>query len=132
LQYTGGWGKGFVLAISKRWPAAEEAYRAWHRAQADFNLGITQFVQVQPDTWIANMIGQHSIKSEDNPIPIRYDALEKCLTQTAQKAIQLCASVHMPRIGCGLSGGKWEKIEPLIIRELSKKNIPVFVYDFEN
>jgi len=23
----GGWGKGFVLAISKRWKAPEEAYR---------------------------------------------------------------------------------------------------------
>ncbi|GGV82427.1 hypothetical protein GCM10010294_57570 [Streptomyces griseoloalbus] len=26
----GGWGKGFVLALSRRWPEPEAAYRAWH------------------------------------------------------------------------------------------------------
>ena len=27
---VGAWGKGFVLAISKRWPTAERDYRKWH------------------------------------------------------------------------------------------------------
>lgn len=37
----GGWGKGFVLAISKRWPEPEKQYREWHRfrAENDFELG---------------------------------------------------------------------------------------------
>lgn len=26
-----GWGKGFVLALSKRWSGPEAAYRAWSR-----------------------------------------------------------------------------------------------------
>ncbi|MGA3490465.1 hypothetical protein ACK8GG_20940, partial [Micromonosporaceae bacterium DT55] len=30
----GGWGKGFVLAISRRWPEPERDYRAWHRGRA--------------------------------------------------------------------------------------------------
>jgi len=38
--------------------------------------------------------------------------------------------VHMPRIGCGLAGGKWEKIEPIILSELIDKGINVFVYDY--
>lgn len=37
----------------------------------------------------------------------------------------------MPRIGCGLAGGKWEKIEPLINKNLIEKGIDVFVYDYE-
>jgi hypothetical protein len=37
----------------------------------------------------------------------------------------------MPRIGCGLAGGKWEEIEPLIKEELSAKGIKTVVYDFE-
>lgn len=28
----GGWGKGFVLAISRRWEQPEAEYRAWHAA----------------------------------------------------------------------------------------------------
>ena len=26
----GGWGKGFVLALSRRWDRPEAEYRAWH------------------------------------------------------------------------------------------------------
>jgi hypothetical protein len=37
----------------------------------------------------------------------------------------------MPRIGCGLAGGKWEEIRPIIERTLLKNNVEVYVYDFE-
>ena len=37
----------------------------------------------------------------------------------------------MPRIGCGLAGGKWERIEPIITQNLSRKGLEVYVYDFE-
>src|SRR5258707_4996004 len=50
----GGWGKGFVLAISKRWEEPEAAYRAWYadRSSNDFGLGGVQFVQVEDYIWI--------------------------------------------------------------------------------
>ncbi len=35
----GGWGKGFVLAVSRRWPEPEAAYRAWHRGAVGTTLG---------------------------------------------------------------------------------------------
>ncbi|WP_306766628.1 hypothetical protein [Tenacibaculum sp. M341] len=36
----GGWGKGFVLAVSKRWKEPEISYRKWHRERSknDFEL----------------------------------------------------------------------------------------------
>ena len=46
------------------------------------------------------------------------------------KAQELGASAHMPRIGCGLAGGRWELIEPLIVKTLCQRNVPVTVYDF--
>lgn len=128
----GAWGKGFVLAVSARWSEPEKQYRKWHqnRANNDFELGAFQLVQVEKDVWIANMIGQHGIKRSSKGIPIRYDALDKCLSQLASAAIELEASVHMPRIGCGLAGGKWECVEPLIENQLCKRGIAVYVYDF--
>src|SRR5262249_13954931 len=30
----GGWGKGFVLAVSRRWSEPEASYREWHRNRA--------------------------------------------------------------------------------------------------
>lgn len=129
----GGWGKGFVVAVSRRWPEPEREYRRWHRDRAgnDFGLGAVQLVSVRPDTWVANMIGQHGMKQGSAGPPIRYNAVERCLATLAGHAAQLGASVHMPRIGCGLAGGKWELIEPIVARTLSEHGIAVTVYDFD-
>lgn len=130
----GGWGKGFVLAISKRWKEPEAAYRLWHRERAtnDFILGGIQLIKVEPYIYVANMIAQRGMKTgRSTGVPIRYEAVEQCLSALAEEAASLNASVHMPRIGCGLAGGKWDKIELLIKSTLSDNNIDVYVYDFE-
>lgn len=129
----GSWGKGFVLAVSKRWEAPEKEYRNWHRFRSknNFALGETQLIQVEKYIYVANMIGQKGIKTGSNDIPVRYEAIEKCLETLANEALTLNASVHMQRIGCGLAGGKWTEIEPIIERTLLNKNVEVFIYDFE-
>jgi O-acetyl-ADP-ribose deacetylase (regulator of RNase III) len=127
----GGWGKGFVMAISKRWIEPEKEYRNWFKTQNNFLLGQVQFVKVENDIWIANLIGQHKInKDESGNAPIRYDAIKVGLNKVAKFAQENNATIHMPRIGCGLAGGTWDKIEPLIKESLTKKNIETFVYDF--
>lgn len=127
----GGWGKGFVMAISKRWKEPEKQYREWFKSKNDFELGKVQFVQVEEDLWVANLIGQHKInKDENGDAPIRYNAIEEGLKTVSDFAKTNSASVHMPRIGCGLAGGKWEMIEPIILKTLSDQDIKVVVYDF--
>jgi O-acetyl-ADP-ribose deacetylase (regulator of RNase III) len=127
----GGWGKGFVLALSRRWPEPEKAYRTWHRDRAanDFGLGAVQLVQVERQVWVANMIGQRGIRTGSKGVPVRYDAIDTALTRLAERAAELDASVHMPRIGCGLAGGKWSRVEPLIVERLVGRGIAVSVYD---
>ncbi len=129
----GGWGKGFVLAISKRWKEPEIAYRKWHREKAhnDFKLGAVQIIPVDTYIYVANMVAQKGMKTGSQGPPIRYEAVKECLTDIAAEAKLLDASVHMPRIGCGLAGGKWEHIEPLIEEILVSNNIPTIVYDFD-
>ncbi|WAU83848.1 macro domain-containing protein [Streptomyces sp. Qhu-G9] len=125
----GGWGKGFVLALSNRWP--EAAYRRWHRERAvnDFGLGATQFVEVGRYVWVANMIGQRGTRAGSKGVPVRYEAIDAALVPLAEKAVELGASVHMPRIGCGPAGGKWSRVEPLIAERLLGKGVAVTVYD---
>jgi O-acetyl-ADP-ribose deacetylase (regulator of RNase III) len=128
----GGWGKGFVLAISKRWIAPEKAYRDWYTSQNNFELGEVQFVKVENNLWIANLIGQHKIRKDDQGnSPIRYEAIEIGLNIILKKAKEINASVHMPRIGCGLAGGNWKSIEPILKKVLIKNGIETYVYDFE-
>ena len=126
----GGWGKGFVLALSKKWKMPEEAYRQWYKSREEFTLRAVQFVNVENKLYVANMIGQHGIYKDSKGLPpIRYDAVRQCLKEVALFTIAHKASVHMPRIGCGLAGGKWELMEQIIKEELITKEIAVTVYD---
>lgn len=77
----GGWGKGFVKALSKKWKQPELNYR--NCIKCGFNI----------------------------------DNVEGVIT------------VHIPRIGCGLAGGSWDKVENIIKETLCKNNIQVYVYD---
>lgn len=127
----GAWGKGFVMAVSKRWKAPEQQYRLWHKTKENFMLGEVQFVQVEEDLWVANLIGQHKIyKDENGNVPIRYDAVLSGLEKIGEFTLNNNVTIHMPRIGCGLAGGTWDKMEPLIQSALIEKNIEVTVYDF--
>jgi O-acetyl-ADP-ribose deacetylase (regulator of RNase III) len=127
----GGWGKGFVMAISKRWKQPEQQYRQWFKSNDNFTLGQVQFVKVEEELWVANLIGQHKInKDEKGNAPIRYDAILAGLEKVGQFAINKNAAIHMPRIGCGLAGGTWDKIEPLIKKSLLESGLETYVYDF--
>lgn len=129
---AGAWGRGFVMALSARWPDPEADYRKWHRElDGKLVLGSVQFVQVAPDIVIANMIGQSGIAPVDGVPPVRYVAVGGCLSAVAAIALEHGASVHLPRIGCGLAGGTWQRIEPLIVQHLAGEDVRVFVYDLE-
>lgn len=128
----GKWGKGFVLAVSKRWEAPELAYRAAFSVDSAPSLGEVQFVPVEPKLEVANLIGQHGIARRGQRVPpIRYEAIRTGLSTIAMRAKEVGATVHMPRIGCGLAGGRWEDIEPIIEETLIGAGIATTVYDFD-
>jgi O-acetyl-ADP-ribose deacetylase (regulator of RNase III) len=136
----GGFGAGVALAIARRWPKVQEQYRLWHRngihERATFKLGEIQIVNLQTDLAVVNMIAQEDIVAKKNDQgewipPIRYDAVDACLKKVAKAAAESKSTIAMPRIGCGLAGGSWDQIEPLIIENLINKNLNVTVYDFE-
>lgn len=140
---AGAWGAGFVVALSKQWPFAEETYRHWASGQpapeewaqrvdtsGPFALGEVQLSLVGPKLWVANIIGQHGVgMGPGNRPPIRYDAIQNGLKKVARYARIHTASVHMPRMGAGLAGGRWDAIEKLVKAELSVHGIAVTVYD---
>lgn len=147
----GAWGAGFVLAITRKWPHVEDAYRDLK----SYDLGDVQFVKAEEGIVVANIIGQHGIGPESRrrdalrgrPVtgdmipmarspyrekprpPIRYGAIEQGLRVVNYRATNGAhlSSVHMPRMGCGLAGGEWSEIEKIIERTLT---VPVTVYDF--
>lgn len=119
----GAWGAGFVLALSARWGYPEHHYRARQK----YPLGNVDVLRVEDGIYVANMIAQHNIGPDaDGVPPIRYIALADALFELNMYAKKLGASIHMPRIGCGLGGGVWSTVETIIKEFL---DVDVTVYD---
>jgi len=129
-----GWGRGYVVALSAKYPEPEQAYRKWFRdgeyeGLGKPELGKCQIVQVKPDIWVANIIGQHGIQWMGKVPPVRYPAIEQGLKIADQFAIKNGASLHSPRIGCVLAGGVWIEIETIILRSVT---VDAYVYTLPN
>lgn len=137
----GAWGKGYVLALSKRWPQPELAFREWAATGNDqglhdvpYKLGEIQVVQVteKPYTAVVNMVAQSGYRptyENDGKRYVDYDALAKCLTYLRIWAAVFGCSVHMPKIGAGLGGGDWDVIETLIEAHLAGMDVTVYLTD---
>lgn len=123
----GLWGAGFVVALGSRFPESRAAYLGWFSGSPPA-LGEIQVVRVRPDLEVVNLIGQHGI-SAGGPPPIRYEAVRDGLRKVRAVAIRSGASVHMPRMGAGLAGGSWPRVEEIVEDELCSHGVPVTVYD---
>lgn len=119
------WGRGFVLAVSRKWPQPEAEYR---RSQA-LELGAVQFVQVDPEIYVANMIAQRGIMGTLGMPPIRYPALYSCFDAVANFAKEKGASIHGPKFGAGLAGGDWRVVEAIVEKISVLYSVDVTIYD---
>jgi len=122
----GAWGAGFVLALSAKWRYPEDFYRARQK----YPLGHVDVLTLsEKDIYVANMIAQHGTQANSEGVPpIRYKALTEALVRVNEVAVELGATLHMPRIGSGLAGGDWRTIAK-IIETIVK--VDVTVYDLK-
>ncbi len=121
----GVWGAGFVKALSAKWPEPEKIYREAH----PYILGYCSLASIDLSLFVVNMVAQHGTISKSNPHPLKLDALADCFEAIKPYICYLgdSPSIHMPRIGCGLGGGSWDEVEPVIKKHLS--DFDVYVYD---
>jgi hypothetical protein len=133
----GGWGAGFVLALSKKWEEPEREYRGY----CDFNksfpiLGKVCYAKIHDHLVIANMIGQEGTVSAENSIPIKYKALVSCMSevfnyieiikhQTSSPVV-----IHCPKFGSDLAGGNFDFILELIREIWIEQGIDVVIYTY--
>lgn len=117
----GGWGAGFVRALSARWAGPEAIYRS--KAPT---LGDVDVVLVEPRVWVANLCAQRGYAAPGRRA-IDYDVLEGCLESLRDQFHD--ATVHAPRLGCGLGGGTWTEVEPILRRTLVDHGVRVVIYD---
>jgi len=125
-------GAGFAKAVAERWPIVKDAYHQWYLSGfwegVPFELGEVQTVPVEPNLSVVNMVAQNGVNSTLNSTPIKYWALSQCLTSVAERVRTTGELVVLPRIGCGLAGGNWELVEPILLRTVCCTTL-VTVYD---
>lgn len=117
----GGWGAGFVVAISRKWEKPENEYRKYGQT-----LGDVQIVSVDKDLYVANMCAQDGFVSMDRPVALSYTYLVLCLLELRVQARATAATIHMPRIGAGLGGGSWPVIEQIINECIPDVNVTIY------
>lgn len=121
-------GRGFAHQVKKQFPNVWNQYKletvAADRIPA---LGQVYIGAHRNGISFAHMVAQKgygAIKGQR----LSYAAFAACLSQVREKALEIGASVHMPRVGTGHGGANWEVIKELITEELVDKGVRTTVY----
>lgn len=96
-------------------------------------LGEVQYVDNHDGRIIANVFGQVDIRKGyyDKTVYTVTEALLKGVTEVKEKAEKLNFTVAIPTyIGCGLAGGDWNVIKPLIEEVFEGSDVQVTFYHY--
>jgi O-acetyl-ADP-ribose deacetylase (regulator of RNase III) len=126
------WGRLNVgAALSRAFPDAARAFRAWTIADSE-NLRLGQVHVLQQmlggrEVSVVSMVAQSGF-GPGAGVRLRYEALAECLGRVADLAADRGASVHVPRIGAGQAGGRWDVIAELIHSHVVSRGVPITVH----
>jgi len=106
-----------------RYPKAKEFYRTWWRQQLGFKLGNYQINTISSDTELSLLIVYNTVGDK---VKLDMVALEKAFDDFGKEMSISKRNVHLNKFG---TKKEWEKIEKIIIEKLSKRAVPVYVYE---
>lgn len=108
-------GAGVAKALYTKWYKVKGRYHHYFTMNEHCRLGSTQFIEVEPDTYVVNMIGQHGVGTDENGNPpVRYEALEKAMRSIVHFFDDINIEIHCPMFGCDLAGGDWKIVSRMI------------------
>jgi len=126
---VGGFGAGIAGQIAKEFPVAKECYlevaQEYKEIPNDL-LGLIHSVDLDDKKYIINCFTQLEYYPR-NKVHLDYDALKECMEGINKSKEFKKLKIGMPKIGAGLAGGDWEKIEEIINSVFDKRDI--FVYE---
>jgi O-acetyl-ADP-ribose deacetylase (regulator of RNase III) len=128
VNTTAATGLGFGKSLAKNYPVIKVELDKWSKDKLEFKLGESNLVKINDYLYVFQMLAQKGLFPKDNEIPLKYNALRKCLNSLASEAKNLGASVHMPQIGAGQARGDWNIILGMIHDELIRCDIKVNIY----
>ncbi len=116
-------GKGLARQIREVYPKAYEADLNTRKGDAN-KLGTYTYAWY-PGLMIVNAYTQY--RYGRGGVYADYDAIERVFLQLAED-IDITSRIGIPKIGAGLAGGDWSRIETIINKCLDSFNITCVVY----
>ncbi len=118
-------GAGIALAIKNRWPKAYDADVMFPLSKQE-RLGKFSYYETGgiANKTIVNLYTQ--LDYGRNKVQFNYEAFKDGLELMA-KFLKEGSTVAMPRIGAGLAGGDWQRIQA-IIEQSSLNKFPITIY----
>ena len=109
--------------ILTRYPKAKEFYRTWWRQQFNFKLGNFQINTIASDTELSLLLVYTIVEDK---IKLDIKALEKAFDDFGKEMSISKRNVHLNKFG---TKEEWDTIEKIIIEKLSKRSVPVYIYE---
>ena len=123
------WGGGVARKAANQYPEAEKEFsRLLSQIPREKRLGNVIFSNATDDIVIASLVAQEGFGPSEFP-RIRYSALERCLQTVTERAKNIGASIHMPKIGTGAARGDWGTIEEMLDDAMVRTGLSVTIYD---
>ncbi len=129
VNCRGTFGRGVAGQIARLYPDVRTHYLKKYDEKG-WNLGEVQFILMlnnESEFIFANVAGQDDYGTYK--VQVDYEALEDGLATVFTFAEEMCLPVAMPKIGCGLAGGDWERVERIITSLLMEYDVDVTVYE---
>jgi O-acetyl-ADP-ribose deacetylase (regulator of RNase III) len=121
----GKMGSGIAKQIRDIYPKVYDAYIQVYESKG-LKLGDIIPVSIGNRKWIVNAITQEFYGYDDR-LYTDYDAIRECMKKIAHNA-QHGFKIAMPKIGCGLGGGDWNKVKKIIEEELCGFEVEVYYF----
>lgn len=122
VNAQGVMGGGIAKSIREKWPRVWDEYsKVVKPNQPDRGfgyMGMVIYVEVEPDLWVANIVGQQFYGRDPMYLYTSYEALEMGFHSVKNFALNHDLDVHYPLIGCGLGNGDWTKVSQIICDRL--------------
>lgn len=120
-------GSGVAKTVRDRYRKAYHAYVDKYDDEG-LKLGEVQFVLQNDGKYIANCMTQDRFMPR-NQCHADYVAITTCMNKVKDFAKEKGLSVAIPKIGAGLAGGDWNRIESILEHVFSNYDITVYYLD---
>lgn len=116
VNMLGVMGAGLALQIAKKWPIVLTRYIGLLN-RGFVSLGDVQLIHVSEHLFVANIFAQYGVGGTTKENSTDLNALKKGFSYLSVFSVadNPDRTIYIPHgIGCGLGGGSWNKVLPLL------------------